>query len=46
MQFTKALHGFTSGPKVLLVMFGTLLVMGFVLSFFMAALGLMPEMPQ
>ena len=46
VQFTKALHGFTSGPKVLLVMFGTLLVMGFVLSFFMAALGLMPEMPQ
>ena len=33
-------------PKVLLVMFGTLLVMGFVLSFFMAALGLMPELPQ
>ena len=46
VQFTKALHGFTSGPKVLLVMFGTLLVMGFILSFFMAALGLMPEMPQ
>ncbi|WP_405401346.1 Yip1 family protein [Paracoccus sp. Ld10] len=46
VQFTKALHGFTSGPKVLLVMFGTLLVMGFVLSFFMAAFGLMPEMPQ
>ncbi|MCG6110798.1 MAG: YIP1 family protein [Paracoccus sp.] len=46
VQFTKALHGFTSGPKVLLVMFGTLMAMGFVLSFFMAALGLMPEMPQ
>lgn len=46
VQFTKTLHGFTSGPKVLLVMFGTLLMMGFVLSFFMAALGLMPEMPQ
>ncbi|TGN67134.1 YIP1 family protein [Paracoccus liaowanqingii] len=46
VQFTKALHGFTSGPKVLLVMFGTLLVMGFVLSFLMAAMGLMPEMPQ
>ncbi|CAM3269082.1 Yip1 family protein [Paracoccus nototheniae] len=46
VQFTKALHGFTSAPKVLLVMFATLLVMGFVLSFFMAAMGLMPEMPQ
>ncbi|MBM3605456.1 MAG: YIP1 family protein [Alphaproteobacteria bacterium] len=46
VQFTKALHGFTSGPKVLLVMFGTLLAMGFVLSFFAASLGLLPEMPQ
>ncbi|MFC0199358.1 Yip1 family protein [Paracoccus rhizosphaerae] len=46
VQFTKALHGFTSGPKVLLVMFATLLAMGFVLSFILAALGLMPEMPQ
>lgn len=46
VQFTKALHGFTSGPKVLFVMFATLMVMGFVLSFVMAALGLMPEMPQ
>ena len=46
VQFTKALHGFTSGPKVLLVMFATLLTMGFVLSFILAALGLMPEMPQ
>jgi hypothetical protein len=46
VQFTKALHGFASGPKVLVVMFATLLVMGFVLSFFLASLGLMPEMPQ
>jgi hypothetical protein len=46
VQFTKALHGFTSGPKVLLVMFATLLAMGFVLSFFAASLGLLPEMPQ
>ncbi|WP_410217594.1 Yip1 family protein [Paracoccus sp. (in: a-proteobacteria)] len=46
VQFTKALHGFTSGPKVLLIMFATLLAMGFVLSFFAASLGLMPEMPQ
>ncbi|RJL03398.1 YIP1 family protein [Paracoccus aestuarii] len=46
VQFTKALHGFTSAPKILLVMFATLMVMGFVLSFFMAGLGLMPEMPQ
>ncbi|WP_282603728.1 Yip1 family protein [Paracoccus sp. PARArs4] len=46
VQFTKALHGFTSGPKVLLVMFVTLIAMGTVLSFLAAALGLMPEMPQ
>ncbi|WP_265499927.1 Yip1 family protein [Paracoccus beibuensis] len=46
VQFTKALHGFSSGPKVLLVMLATLLAMGFVLSFILAAFGLMPEMPQ
>lgn len=46
VQFTKALHGFTSGPKILLVMFATLLALGFVMSFFAAALGLLPEMPQ
>ncbi|MBU2956781.1 Yip1 family protein [Paracoccus sp. 1_MG-2023] len=46
VQFAKSLHGFTSAPKVLLVMFATLLAMGFVLSFLAAALGLMPEMPQ
>ncbi|MFN3525062.1 MAG: Yip1 family protein [Paracoccus sp. (in: a-proteobacteria)] len=46
VQFTKALHGFTSGPKILLVIFATLLALGFVLSFFAAAFGLLPEMPQ
>lgn len=46
VQFVKALHGFSSGPKILLVMFGTLLAMGFIMSFFAASLGLLPEMPQ
>lgn len=46
VQFTKALHGFTSAPKILLVMFATLLALGFVLSFFAVALGILPEMPQ
>jgi len=46
VQFAKALHGFTSAPKVLLVMFATLLSVGFALSFILAAFGLMPEMPQ
>jgi hypothetical protein len=46
VQFTKALHGFTSGPKILLVLFATLLALGFVLSFLAAAFGLLPEMPQ
>ena len=46
VQFTKALHGFTSGPKVMLVMFATLMAMGMALSFLAAAIGLLPEMPQ
>ena len=46
VQFTKALHGFTSGPKVMLGLFATLLAMGFLLSFFAASIGLLPEMPQ
>lgn len=46
VQFVKALHGFSSGPKILLVMFATLLAMGFVMSFIAASLGLLPEMPQ
>ena len=46
VQFTKALHGFSSGPKVLLGLFATLLAMGFVMSFFAASFGLLPEMPQ
>lgn len=46
VQFTKALHGFSSGPKVLLGLFATLLAMGFMMSFFAASLGLLPEMPQ
>ncbi|WP_111558574.1 YIP1 family protein [Paracoccus sediminilitoris] len=46
VQFTKALHGFASGPKVMLGLFATLLAMGFLLSFFAASFGLLPEMPQ
>jgi hypothetical protein len=46
VQFTKALHGFSSAPKVLLGLFATLLAMGFVMSFFAASFGLLPEMPQ
>ncbi|AUH65953.1 YIP1 family protein [Paracoccus zhejiangensis] len=43
VQFTKLLHGFRSGWKVLLVMLATMLALGFVLSFIAAAFGLMPE---
>lgn len=47
VRFAKALHGFESVLKVLLAMFGTLLIAGFVLSFLAQALGLLPtEMPQ
>ena len=46
VQFTKALHGFQSGIKVMLVMFATALAVGFVLSFLAAAFGLLPEAPQ
>ncbi|MDM7458518.1 MAG: Yip1 family protein [Paracoccus sp. (in: a-proteobacteria)] len=46
VQFVKALHGFSSGPRILLVIFATMLALGFVLSFFAASLGLLPEMPQ
>lgn len=46
VQFTKALHGFHSTPKVVLGLIGTVFVTGFVLSLFAAALGIMPEIPQ
>lgn len=46
VQFTKALHGFRSGPKVMLGLFATALAVGFVLSFLAAAFGLLPEIPQ
>ncbi|TRW95434.1 YIP1 family protein [Paracoccus sp. M683] len=45
VQFTKVLHGFHSGWKVLLAMIGTMLVFGFLLSFIAAAFGLLPEVP-
>ncbi|WCR11750.1 YIP1 family protein [Paracoccus stylophorae] len=46
VQFTKALHDFRSGPKVMLGLFATALAVGFVLSFLAAAFGLLPEVPQ
>lgn len=46
VQFTKALHGFQSTPKVMLGLIGTAILAGFVLSIVAAALGIMPEMPQ
>lgn len=46
VQFTKVLHGFHSGWKVLLVMVGTMFVLAFLLSFIAAAFGLMPQMPE
>lgn len=46
VQFTKTLHGFTSGIKVFLGIIGTAFVAGFALSFIAAVLGLMPAIPQ
>lgn len=46
VQFTKVLHGFHSGWKVLLGMIGTMFVLAFLLSFIAAAFGLMPQMPE
>lgn len=45
VQFTKALHGFQNGWKVLLAVIGTIFVMGFLMSFIAAGFGLMPEVP-
>lgn len=46
VQFAKALHGFTSGPKVFLGVIGTAFAVGFALSLLAASLGLMPQVPQ
>lgn len=46
VQFTKALHGFSSALKVFLCLIATAFVAGFVLSFLAAAFGLFPEMSQ
>lgn len=43
VQFTKALHGFHSGAKVLLGVIATAIFAGFVLSLVAASLGIMPE---
>lgn len=46
VQFTKELHGFISGFKVLVGLFATAIALGFVLSIMAASFGLLPEMPQ
>lgn len=46
VHFTKALHGFRSGARVVLGLFATALAVGFLLSFLAAAFGLLPEVPQ
>ncbi|MBU3030436.1 Yip1 family protein [Paracoccus marinaquae] len=46
VQFTKALHGFRSGPKVFLGLVATAFLAGFVLSVLAAAFGLLPEISQ
>ncbi|MDB6177490.1 YIP1 family protein [Paracoccus sp. Z330] len=46
VHFTKALHGFRSGPKVFLGLIATAFLAGFALSVIAAALGLFPEIPQ
>lgn len=43
VAMTKALHGFTSTPKVVVGFVGSLFVMGFALSLIAAALGILPE---
>lgn len=43
VAMTKALHGFTSTPKVVVGFVGSLFVLGFVLSLIAAALGILPE---
>lgn len=46
VQFTKALHGFRSGPKVFLGLIATAFIAGFALSVLAAAFGLLPEISQ
>lgn len=43
ISMTKALHGFSSTGKVVLGFFGSLFVLGFVLSLLAAAFGIVPE---
>lgn len=43
VSMTKALHGFSSTAKVALAFFGSVFVLGFVLSLIAAALGIVPE---
>ncbi|MCV2448632.1 MULTISPECIES: Yip1 family protein [unclassified Paracoccus (in: a-proteobacteria)] len=43
VTMTKALHGFTSTAKVVVGLVGSLFVLGFVLSLFAAAFGIVPE---
>lgn len=46
VQFVKALHGFHSSFKVVMVMLATMIAVGFVLSFILAGFGLMPQVIQ
>lgn len=46
VHFTKALHGFESGVKVLLGVIATGFALGIILSVVISALGLMPPMPE
>lgn len=46
VHFTKALHGFKSGVKVLLGIIATGFVLGILLSIVISTLGLMPPMPE
>lgn len=46
VQFTKALHGFDSTPKVILGLIATIFIAGAVLFMIAAAFGLLPEVPQ
>ena len=46
VQFTKALHGFSSGAKVFLGMMGTAFVLATVVLFLAISAGVMPQLPQ
>lgn len=45
VQFSKALHGFDSAAKVAMVLFATLIFVGFAMATLAGVLGLAPELP-